>query len=40
MPVIEIKDHHSFSWRHWGCVTMKQLDNMKKNIGDAEDVVS
>jgi hypothetical protein len=37
-------DNHLFSafhisaWRHWGCVTPKILDNVKKSIGEAAEI--
>lgn len=29
---------HTRSYRHWGCVTAKVLSNMKKELGEAEEL--
>ncbi|EKM76509.1 hypothetical protein AGABI1DRAFT_44775 [Agaricus bisporus var. burnettii JB137-S8] len=36
--LVEFKGNHNFSWRHWGCVTPKILDNVKKSIGEATEI--
>ncbi|UZJ54918.1 hypothetical protein CBS101457_004238 [Exobasidium rhododendri] len=36
--VVDISGHTSFHWRHWGCVTRKQLSNIKEKVGEAEDL--
>ncbi|KAI9876226.1 MAG: hypothetical protein M1830_006977 [Pleopsidium flavum] len=30
---IEIQEHQTWHWRHWGCVTPKQLANLNDTIG-------
>ncbi|KAK0729998.1 poly polymerase and DNA-ligase Zn-finger region-domain-containing protein, partial [Lasiosphaeris hirsuta] len=30
---VEIKDHGSWQWRHWGCVSGSQVENLREKIG-------
>ncbi|KAF9450210.1 zf-PARP-domain-containing protein, partial [Macrolepiota fuliginosa MF-IS2] len=36
--LVEIRSAHTFQWRHWGCVTSRILDNLKKNISEPNDL--
>ncbi|TFK28500.1 zf-PARP-domain-containing protein [Coprinopsis marcescibilis] len=36
--VVEIQGNSAFQWRHWGCVTKKIFENVKKSIENAEDL--
>ncbi|XP_006463843.1 hypothetical protein AGABI2DRAFT_208769 [Agaricus bisporus var. bisporus H97] len=36
--LVEFKGNHNFSWRHWGCVTPKIFDNVKKRISEATEI--
>ncbi|MCJ1282586.1 hypothetical protein MMC26_001911 [Xylographa opegraphella] len=31
---LEIQEHQSWAWKHWGCVTPVQIANLKKDIED------
>ncbi|ESZ90454.1 hypothetical protein SBOR_9148 [Sclerotinia borealis F-4128] len=31
---VDIHDHGSWQWKHWGCVTGKQLQNLRKYLED------
>ncbi|KAF7862549.1 hypothetical protein EAF04_007422 [Stromatinia cepivora] len=33
---VEIKDHGGWQWKHWGCVTGKQLENMRTYLKDGK----
>ncbi|KAJ8069462.1 hypothetical protein OCU04_003116 [Sclerotinia nivalis] len=33
---VEIKDHGGWQWKHWGCVTGKQLENMRTYLEDGK----
>ncbi|TVY46372.1 PARP-type zinc finger-containing protein [Lachnellula occidentalis] len=33
---VEIKGNGSFRWKHWGCVTGAQIQNMRENLEDPE----
>ncbi|KAK0613104.1 poly polymerase and DNA-ligase Zn-finger region-domain-containing protein [Bombardia bombarda] len=30
---VEIQEHGSWAWRHWGCVSGEQIQNMQNKIG-------
>ncbi|KAH0558555.1 hypothetical protein GP486_004788 [Trichoglossum hirsutum] len=32
--LVEVKEHQSWSWKHWGCVTPTQIQNLKISIQD------
>ncbi|ORY56205.1 p115 like vesicle tethering protein [Leucosporidium creatinivorum] len=36
--VVEFQGKTSFAWRHWGCVTQKQFNNMKQDFETAEEL--
>lgn len=36
--IVDFKGNKSFAWRHWGCVTAKQLTNIKESVGSASDL--
>ncbi|THV46888.1 hypothetical protein BGAL_0352g00090 [Botrytis galanthina] len=33
---VEIQEHGGWQWRHWGCVTGKQLENMRNYLEDGK----
>ncbi|GAM90526.1 hypothetical protein ANO11243_085700 [Dothideomycetidae sp. 11243] len=33
------QDHDSWSWKHWGCVTPKQLENIKSETGEDQEMI-
>ncbi|KAL7423681.1 hypothetical protein Q5752_001263 [Cryptotrichosporon argae] len=35
---VEIAGNGSFKWRHWGCVTPRQLENIQQNFPEAEEL--
>ncbi|KAI9675805.1 MAG: hypothetical protein M1829_003230 [Trizodia sp. TS-e1964] len=35
--LVEIQDHSSWSWKHWGCVTPKQIENLQKTSDNDTD---
>ncbi|KZT34554.1 zf-PARP-domain-containing protein, partial [Sistotremastrum suecicum HHB10207 ss-3] len=36
--LVDIRGNQSFQWRHWGCTTAKLIENMKKELTEAEDL--
>ncbi|KAF8956286.1 hypothetical protein BDZ97DRAFT_1671792 [Flammula alnicola] len=34
----DLQGHTSFFWRHWGCVTKKIIENVKKNFEEASEL--
>ncbi|KAF1348166.1 poly polymerase and DNA-ligase Zn-finger region-domain-containing protein, partial [Delphinella strobiligena] len=36
---VTIKEHSTWKWRHWGCVTPKQIANMKEESGGDTDLI-
>ncbi|KAL0570603.1 hypothetical protein V5O48_011351 [Marasmius crinis-equi] len=35
---VEFQGKQSFAWRHWGCVTKKQIENMKTQFSEASEL--
>ncbi|ORX35402.1 poly polymerase and DNA-ligase Zn-finger region-domain-containing protein [Kockovaella imperatae] len=35
---VQIRDNGSFKWRHWGCVTEAQIQNLQKDFPNPDDV--
>lgn len=35
---VEAGQFASWKWRHWGCVTSKQLINMKTDLGSPDEI--
>jgi hypothetical protein len=35
---LAIKEHQTLSWRHFGCITPKIFDNIKKDFPTASEV--
>ncbi|KAL6301402.1 hypothetical protein BKA93DRAFT_901941 [Sparassis latifolia] len=36
--LVDFRGNTSFTWRHWGCVTPKIIENMKKSFDEADDL--
>ncbi|KXN91805.1 PARP-type zinc finger-containing protein C2A9.07c [Leucoagaricus sp. SymC.cos] len=36
--LVEVRGNQSFAWRHWGCVTPKLIENIKKNFSEASEL--
>ena len=35
---VDFRGNTSFAWRHWGCVTPRIIENMKKNFDSATEL--
>ncbi|KAF8156779.1 hypothetical protein B0H34DRAFT_642276, partial [Crassisporium funariophilum] len=36
--LVDMRGVTSFTWRHWGCITKKIFENMKKSLDEASDL--
>ena len=36
--IVDFRGNTSFAWRHWGCVTERIIENMKKSFDSASEL--
>ncbi|KDQ31157.1 hypothetical protein PLEOSDRAFT_1054254, partial [Pleurotus ostreatus PC15] len=36
--VVDFQGNTSFAWRHWGCVTARIIENIKKSVEEAPEI--